>query len=152
MVQLGWDTVVTTPKSAAGRRTITLDAETVTVLKSWRHRQRQERLKAGQAWVESGRVFTHPDGTGLHPGWVSALFTRIAAEADLPPISLHGLRHGAASLSLAAGVDVKVVSAELGHSTTSFTQDTYQSVFPDVAKAAAEATAALVPLKARTGG
>jgi integrase len=67
----------------------------------------------------------------------------------LPPIGLYGLRHGAASLSLAAGVDVKVVSAELGHATTHFTQDTYQSVFPEVARAAAEATAALVPLQAR---
>ncbi|GAA4898044.1 tyrosine-type recombinase/integrase [Streptomonospora salina] len=151
VVQLGWDTAVSTPKSAAGRRTITLDEDTVDVLKPWRKRQRQERLKAGEAWVESGRVFTHPDGTGLHPGWVSGLFCRIAAEAGLPPISLHGLRHGAASLSLAAGVDVKVVSSELGHSTTSFTQDTYQSVFPDVAKAAAEATAKLLPLtKARS--
>ncbi|GAA1776796.1 hypothetical protein GCM10009834_39540 [Streptomonospora arabica] len=84
--------------------------------------------------------------TGGSSGWVSGLFCRIASEAELPPITLHGLRHGAASLSLAAGVDVKVVSSELGHSTTAFTQDTYQSVFPDVAKAAAEATAALLPL------
>lgn len=42
---------------------------------------------------------------------------------------------------------MKVVSAELGHSTTYFTQDTYQTVFPEVARAAAEATAALVPLR-----
>ena len=74
------------------------------------------------------------------------LFHRIAAEAGLPPIGLHGLRHGAASLSLAAGVDVKVVSAELGHSTTFFTQDTYQTVLPEVAREAAEATAAMIPL------
>ncbi|GAB3209126.1 hypothetical protein GCM10027294_22260 [Marinactinospora endophytica] len=73
-------------------------------------------------------------------------FTRLAAEAGLPPITLHGLRHGAASLSLTAGVDVKVVSAELGHSTAFFTQDTYQTVYPEVARAAAEATAALIPL------
>lgn len=154
VVQLGWDTVVTTPKSAAGRRTITLDGDTAAVLKAWRARQRQERLKAGESWTDSGRVFTHPDGTGVHPGWVSGLFCRVAAEAGLPPISLHGLRHGAASLSLAAGVHVKVVSAELGHATTSFTQDTYRSVFPDVAKAAAEATAKLLPLPktSRAGG
>ncbi|QBI55489.1 tyrosine-type recombinase/integrase [Streptomonospora litoralis] len=152
VVQLGWDTAMSAPKSAAGRRTVTLDTDTVKVLKAWRKRQRQERLKAGESWTESGRVFTHPDGTGLHPGWVSGLFGRIAAEAGLPPISLHGLRHGAASLSLAAGVDVKVVSAELGHTTTAFTQDTYQSVFPDVAKAAAEATAKLLPLKQTGAG
>lgn len=47
-------------------------------------------------------------------------------------------------MASAAGTDVKVVSAELGHSTTHFTQVTYQSVFPDVVKAAAEATAALL--------
>ncbi len=41
-------------------------------------------------------------------------------------------------------MDVKVVSAEPGHATTHFTQGTYQTVFPDVAKAAAEATAAML--------
>ncbi len=56
---------------------------------------------------------------------------------------LHGLRHGAASMALAAGSDVKVVSGELGHATVHFTQDTYQTVFPDVAKGA-EATASLL--------
>ncbi len=41
-------------------------------------------------------------------------------------------------------MDVKVVSAELGHATTRFTRDTDQTVFPDVARAAAEATAAML--------
>ncbi|MBV2366006.1 tyrosine-type recombinase/integrase [Streptomonospora nanhaiensis] len=146
-VQLGWKTITTQPKTAAGIRTITLDTETVKVLKAWRNRHHRERLAAGDCWSDTGLVFTHPDGAALQPSWVSDQFTRLAAEADLPPITLHGLRHGAASLSLAAGVDVKVVSAELGHSTTYFTQDTYQTVFPEVARAAAEATAALVPLR-----
>lgn len=75
---------------------------------------------------------------------MSDWFARIAQAAGLPPITLHGLRHGAASLALAAGTDVKVVSAELGHSTTHFTQDTYQTVFPEVARSAAEATAELL--------
>ncbi len=92
-------------------------------------------------------MFTQPDGSGWHPGQVTRWFTRIAKAAGLPPIHLHGLRHGAASL--AAGADVKVVSGELGHATTHFTQDTYQTVFPEVARAAAEATGAmLVPARA----
>jgi integrase len=149
-VQLGWEVITSAPKSLAGQRTITLDAGTAQVLRAWRTKQNAERLAAGEDWCDTGLVFTHADGSALHPAWVTDLFHRIAAEAGLPPIGLHGLRHGAASLSLAAGVDVKVVSAELGHATTHFTQDTYQSVFPEVARAAAEATAALVPL--RTGG
>ncbi|MFB9803875.1 tyrosine-type recombinase/integrase, partial [Streptomonospora salina] len=128
MIQLGWDTLTSVPKSRAGERSVTLDEATTRVLQEWRTRQNKERLAAGPDWNESGLVFTHPDGTGLRPSWVSEEFARIAARAGLPPIRLHDLRHGAASLSLAAGVDVKVVSAELGHSTTAFTQDTYQSV------------------------
>ncbi|MFJ9555312.1 tyrosine-type recombinase/integrase [Nocardiopsis sp. NPDC101807] len=144
VVQLSWETFTSTPKSEAGQRTITLDADTVKVLRGWKKFQNQARLKAGAEWADSGLVFTRQDGSGWHPSHVSDWFARIARAAGLPPITLHGLRHGAASMALAAGTDVKVVSAELGHSTTHFTQDTYQSVFPDVAKAAAEATAALL--------
>ena len=144
IVQLGGKTVVSTPKSTAGERTITLDETTANELKAWRKRQAAEQLRAGSIWQDTGLVFTREDGSTLQPDGVSDLFVRIAAEAGLPPVRLHDLRHGAASLSLAAGVDVKIVSAELGHATTGFTQDTYQSVFPNVARAAAEATAALL--------
>ncbi|WP_160051516.1 site-specific integrase [Nocardiopsis sp. FR26] len=144
VVQLAWETVTTTPKSAAGQRTITLDTDTIKVLRAWKRFQNEERLKVGQKWPDSGLVFTRQDGSGWHPAQVSDWFLRISRAAGLPPITLHGLRHGAASLALAAGTDVKVVSSELGHATTHFTQDTYQSVFPDVAKAAAEATASLL--------
>ncbi|MEV2277397.1 site-specific integrase [Nocardiopsis sp. NPDC049922] len=149
VVTLGWKTITTTPKSAAGRRTITLDSGTVRVLRSWKRFQNEARLQAGQAWADSGLVFTQPDGSGWHPGVVTRWINRIVKTAGLPPVHLHGLRHGAASLALAAGADVKVVSTELGHATTHFTQDTYQTVFPEVAKAAAEATAALLrPVRA----
>ncbi len=144
VVTLGWKTVTTTPKSAAGQRTITLDKDTVRVLRSWKRFQNEARLAAGQDWTDSGLVFTRSDGSGWHPGDVTRWFNRVVRAAGLPPIHLHGLRHGAASLALAAGADVKVVSGELGHATTHFTQDTYQTVFPEVARAAAEATAAML--------
>ncbi|WP_153525759.1 tyrosine-type recombinase/integrase [Streptomyces jumonjinensis] len=58
---------------------------------------------------------------------------------------MHDLRHVAASLMLAAGVDVKIVSETLGHSDSRITRDIYQSVMPKAARDAAEATAAMVP-------
>jgi integrase len=153
VVQLAWETITSTPKSAAGQRTITLDTDTIKVLRAWKRFQNEARLKAGAAWTDTGLAFTKENGSGWHPGQVSDWFLRIARAAGLPPITLHGLRHGAASLALAAGTDVKIVSSELGHATTHFTQDTYQTVFPDVAKAAAEATAALLrgPAPVRAG-
>jgi integrase len=63
----------------------------------------------------------------------------------LPPIRLHDLRHLAATLALTAGVEMKVVSEMLRHKTLSITADTYTSVVPEVARAAAEAAATIVP-------
>ncbi|MEU6731253.1 tyrosine-type recombinase/integrase [Nonomuraea wenchangensis] len=83
-------------------------------------------------------------GQPLHPQHISDQFYRLAYEAGLPPVRLHDLRHGAASLMLAAGVDLKIVQETLGHVSSTFTRDTYTSVYPEVARAAAESTAALV--------
>ena len=90
----------------------------------------------------------HPDGRSLNPGYVTHTFTRLAAAADLPPIRLHDRRHGAASLSPAAGNDLKTVQA-LGHASIVLTADTYTHILPCLARQAAENTARLVLEAAR---
>jgi integrase len=129
---------------------VALDDDTVSVLKRHREQQDADREEWGTAWVETGMVFTQEDGSWLHPGKVTDLFERLVAASGLPPIRLHDLRHGAATLMLAAGIDVKIVSDTLGHSDTRITRDIYQSVLPQVGKNAAEATAKLVPLQRKT--
>ena len=69
----------------------------------------------------------------------------IALAMPLPPIRLHDTRHGAASLMLAAGTDITIVKEECGHATAAFTRDTYQHVYPELARAAANKTASIVP-------
>jgi site-specific recombinase XerD len=64
-------------------------------------------------------------------------------------VRFYDLRHGAATLSLAAGVDMKVIAEHLGRSKWSFTSDVYTSVIPQVALAAAEAVVVIVPGSAR---
>ena len=76
---------------------------------------------------------------------VSSRFRRVAFAAGLRPVRSHELRHGAATYALAADVDVQVVQERLGHSTTTLTRDTCTPVLPDVARAAAEAAAAMIP-------
>jgi integrase len=143
VVQLGWETAESPPKSGS-TRTIPLDATTTEVLRTHRARQAGWRLAAGPGWTNTGRVFTHRDGTGLHPHAVTAHFRELTAQAGLPPVRLHDLRHGAATLALAAGADLKTVSEMLGHSTIVITADTYTSVLPEHARTAAESTAALL--------
>jgi integrase len=70
-------------------------------------------------------VFCHEDGRPLHPEYVSRHFERLAFKAGLPPIRLHDLRHGHASLMLAADVPIDIVSKRLGHSSRAITSDTY---------------------------
>ncbi|MEU3390437.1 tyrosine-type recombinase/integrase [Streptomyces albidoflavus] len=147
LVQDGWDIEASDPKTDSGYRVVALDDDTVDVLKRYRKRQSRDREKWGTAWVETGHVFTQEDGSWLHPGKVTDLFERLVAASGLPPIRLHDLRHGAATLMLAAGIDIKIVSDTLGHSDTRITRDIYQSVLPHVGRSAAEATAKLVPLQ-----
>ncbi|MFC5830057.1 tyrosine-type recombinase/integrase [Nonomuraea insulae] len=56
----------------------------------------------------------------------------------------HDLRHGAASLALQAGADLKVIQDQLGHSSIVLTADTYVTVVPQVARDTAEAVARLL--------
>lgn len=145
VVQLGWATEISEPKTQGSERTIPLDRATTEVLREHEARQQEERRRWGNAYIESGLVFTREDGRGLHPGSVTARFERLVKAADLPPIRLHDLRHGAATLALAGGVPLKVVQEMLGHSSVTITADTYTSVLPEVAREAAERVAAMVP-------
>jgi integrase len=104
----------------------------------------------GRAWQDSGLVFAGEDDSPLRPTYVSERFGLLVRRAGLPPVRYHDLRHGATTLSLAAGVDIKIVQEMLGHRTSSFTRDVYTSVVPEIATAAAEAVAAIVPRRGRT--
>jgi integrase len=148
IVQLGYATKGGEPK-ADSARTIALDTETIAVLRAHRARQAVERLAWGPAWIDTGRIFTREDGSELHPEYVTRHFERLCKQAGLPPIRLHDLRHGAATLALAGGADLKTVSEMLGHSTIVITADTYTSVLPEVARQAAESAAAIVPRNRR---
>jgi integrase len=144
ITQLGWDPVQGAPKSDAGERTVALDADTVTDMSIWRQEQDKEEEAAGDAWADSGFEFTDELGSPLHPATVTDAFHMLAHLAGLPPIRLHDLRHGAATLLLAAGHDMKVVQETLGLSSITIAADTYTSVLPQLARQSAEDVAALI--------
>jgi integrase len=76
-------------------------------------------------------VFSWPDSRTVTPEYMSARFKALARAADLPVIRLHDGRHTAATLARRAGLDLKLVSEQLGHSTAAITADLYQHVLPE---------------------
>ncbi|MER8001651.1 site-specific integrase [Streptomyces sp. NPDC095613] len=136
-----------TPKSD-NIRGIALDEDTIALLRWWRDRQQTEKeqwLEATGEWTDTGRVFTLEDGTEYHPQHFSDRFERLCKKADLPPIRLHDLRHGSATLALRAGVAMVAVQRRLGHSSIRVTSDIYTTVLAEVEREAAEATVSVVP-------
>ncbi len=126
------------PKTEKSRRIVPLPRTAVETLRMHRVAQATERLALGPAWTERGLVFPSEIGTPLDPRNVSARFQRVARRAGLEGVSLHTLRHSAASLLLAAGTHTKVVQEHLGHSSYAITADIYSHVAPAQAREAAD--------------
>lgn len=142
--EYGGEFEISEPKTDAGEREVAFDPETKTLLTRHQIQYKKQQLAHGRGYIDTGLVFTEPDGTPLSPERVHDRFQRLSAKAGLPPIRLHDLRHGAATHALSAGVDVKVVSEMLGHSNTQITRDTYTSVVRETQHAAAQAIAGVI--------
>lgn len=129
----------------AQARSLAIDHRTAAALHARRRAQAADRAAAGDAWADRwGLVFTCRDGRPLSPPAVSMAFRRLVDRTDLPRIRLHDLRHLHASLLLAAGTPVKVVSTRLGHARVGMTLDTYAHVLPAHDAAAADTFAGAV--------
>ena len=110
----------------------------LSALRVHRSRQLQDRLLAGSRWDNpDGLIFTTKLGTPLDARNVTRVFHRVLEEAELPSIRFHDLRHTAASLLLAQGVDFRTIMETLGHSQIKLTLDTYSHVLPALQEDAA---------------
>jgi integrase len=90
----------------------------------------------GQREREHDLVF-HQGGQPLRPRKIKVEFRRLLAAAGIRSIRLYDLRHTAATLAVAAGVSVKVISDQLGHASISFTLERYSHVLPSIQDEAA---------------
>ena len=144
LVSVGYKVSWSSPKTAKSARVIALDPATCAVLEAHRTRQDDEKAIVGDGYNDDDLVFAEPDGSFLHPDYVSQRFGRLVKNAGLPMIRPHDTRHTAATLLLEAGIPVKVVSERLGHSTTSITADIYQHVAPHMQEEAANKLGAML--------
>ncbi|WIB25781.1 site-specific integrase [Curtobacterium sp. MCSS17_015] len=80
-------------------------------------------------------IFSDDEGRHLRRTRVSegsrSWFKTALAESGLPPMTLHDLRHTAASLAVSAHGNVKAVQRMLGHASAAMTLDVYADLFAD---------------------
>lgn len=122
-----------TPKTPHSRRAIPLTPRAIEALRQHRAAQLTERLAHGGDWNPDQFVFCTTNGTSYaKSNWRVQHYLRLVHRAGLPYIRPHDLRHTAATLLLAEGVQPLVVSHMLGHSNVAFTLQTYGHVQSDM--------------------
>lgn len=125
-------------KTLKSRRAVNIPTPVLDALERNRELQDVEKAELGEAWVESGFIFTTSIGTPIDPRNLYREFSQICERAGLGHWHPHELRHSAASLMLASGVKLQVVSEVLGHASIRMTADVYGHILdPDRQQAAA---------------
>ena len=130
--------ILAEPKTANSRREVYLSKMAVRALRAHRASQLEQRLKAGAVWEDFDLVFTTGRGRPLDGNNLrTRSFASLLARAGLPPMRFHSLRHAAATILLAEGVNVKVVSQMLGHADITTTLRIYGHLLPSMQEQAA---------------
>lgn len=133
LVEVNGECSITTPKTEHGIRLVTLDDFTAGVLK-----EHISNLSENQEFV-----FHTSSGRHYQPSNISRAFREISKKLKLG-ISFHGLRHTHATLLLAQGVEIKVISSRLGHSDVSTTYKSYIGALPKHDQVAAQAIGKII--------
>jgi integrase len=126
------------PKTRTGRRTLKIGEETLHKLRVHRDRVTILKGQAGPFWQDNDLMFPNTMGNPLDASNLRKDFMKILAEAGLPQMRFHDLRHTAASLMLNHGIPVIVVSRRLGHAKASTTLDIYGHLLTEMQDEAAK--------------
>lgn len=131
-----------TTKTAQSQRMLKLPPAVFEILKKHRAVQSAERLKLGDVWQDSDRLFVNWDGRPMHPNTPYHWLQRFCEKSGQRFLGVHQFRHLNATLLITSGTDARTVSAALGHSQTSTTLNIYTHTFQEAQARAGEAVAA----------
>jgi len=129
-VKIGKEQTVQDPKTKRSKRVITLDDETLNVLKLWKRQQIKEYFQAGKAYQhDSNYIFTNSKGKWLLTATMKVKLSSFFCKHNkLKKITPHGFRHTHASLLFEAGITAKIISDRLGHNNVQTTLDMYTHI------------------------
>ena len=101
------------------------------ILKQYRNEQLKNKLKLGNKWGNSNRVFTTDYGFDMFPNTPSNILTNIIKKYNLKYINFHALRHTSISLLANSNVPIQLVSKKAGHSSLKTTTEIYSHFYDE---------------------
>lgn len=121
--------LVQTPKTKASYRTISVDDETLLVLKEWRRVQKELYFMLGYNTLAPNQlVFSNERNEFIQLSRPIKWLNNIINQTGLKRITVHGLRHTHASILFEAGATIKDVQDRLGHSDIQTTMNIYTHI------------------------
>lgn len=125
-----WEIKFQVPKTEKSLRTISIDSETLQVIKRWQLRQKEYFLKMGIKPANNGEqlLFVSEENKPLYLDYVNHNLKIIINENNLKRITPHGFRHTHCSLLFESGASLKEVQVRLGHTDIKTTMDIYTHV------------------------
>lgn len=145
----GEDIIVKEPKTQSSDRTVYFSVEMESLLKDYRQYCEDEaRNYEGRTITDDDYIFRRKDtDQPMTPTTFTWRFKLILRKYGLPEsLTVHGVRHTAASLMIANGTDVATVAGLLGNSQVSTTLDIYTHAFDKNKRAASEALQGILEL------
>ncbi len=153
----GKETYIKAPKNKSSIRVIKLPGTVMELIKRYKKEQQELRLSLGDQWQGENYLFIQWNGRQMNVATPYHTFKDIVAKYNatvpdekdkLPDIPFHGLRHTSATLLISENVDIRTVSARLGHAQTSTTMNIYAHSLKELDEKAADTLGNLLKKKA----
>ena len=121
--------ISTPPKTNTSIRKISLDEETLNILKTWKTQQKRYLLAYGQHIKTKNQIiFSSKNNNYMDITRPNIILSRICKKYNFNDITIHGFRHTHCSLLFEAGLSIKEVQERLGHSDIHTTMNIYTHV------------------------
>lgn len=110
--------IITSVKTRSGARTIPLNQKAQKCLEQLKKQQLEDN-------INTNYVISTKEGKMVVQNSFYRIFQSMQRQLGISPVTIHALRHTFASNLIAQGIDIKIVSQLLGHSSVKITYDTY---------------------------
>ena len=126
------------PKTEKSKRTVIMSPFLEELLRKVQGTQIGQKDYLEDAWVNSGHVFTQEDGRAIDPDLITKAFKKMVKEVGVPHLTPHGLRHQYATATREAGIEMDIISKNMGHASVAITADIYAHLASAVMEEAAK--------------